>query len=113
MKHIRLCHELVHAAWDDEAGLWRLRVRRVGSEEAGEKFEIEDTADVLFLGVGWLNRPRWPDISGLRRFRGRLLHTALWDVGDTDGEQDNDGVPRIWHDKTIGVSVNVSPVSHC
>lgn len=107
MKYIRLRHELSHAAWDENAGRWRLRIRRVGMEE------IEDTADVLFLGVGLLNRPRWPDIPGLREFRGRLLHTALWDVGtlDVDGSLDDDGVPHTWHDKVVGVIGNVKLVS--
>ena len=107
MKYIRLRHELSHAAWDENAGRWRLRVRRVGMEE------IENTADVLFLGVGLLNRPRWPDIPGLREFRGRLLHTALWDVGtlDVDGSLDDDGVPHTWLDKVVGVIGNVKLVS--
>lgn len=104
MKYIRLRHELSHAAWDENAGLWRLRVRRAGEEET------EDTADVLFLGVGLLNRPRWPDIPGLREFRGRLLHTAQWDVGmlNVDGSLDDNGVPHTWHDKVVGVIGNVT-----
>jgi cation diffusion facilitator CzcD-associated flavoprotein CzcO len=108
MNYIRLRHELTHAAWDEDAGLWRLRVRRACGEEA--EAEIEDTADVLFLGVGWLSRPRWPDIPGLRDFQGRLLHTALWDVDDADGAQDNDGVPQTWRDKAVGIIGNVSPL---
>jgi cation diffusion facilitator CzcD-associated flavoprotein CzcO len=100
MKYIRLRHELMHAAWDENAGLWRLRVRSAGGEE------IEDTADVLLLGVGLLNRPKWPDIPGLPEFRGRLLHTAQWDVGTSD--VDDDGVPHTWHDKVVGVIGNVN-----
>jgi cation diffusion facilitator CzcD-associated flavoprotein CzcO len=103
MKYIRLRHELTHAAWDENAGLWRLRVRRAGEED------IEDTADVLLLGVGLLNRSRWPDIPGLPLFRGRLLHTAQWDVGTSD--VDDDGVPHTWHDKVVGVIGNVKLVS--
>ena len=105
MSHIRLRHELMYAAWDEDAGIWHLRVRRTGQE--GAEVEIEDTADVLFLGVGWLNRPWWPDIPGLREFRGCLLHTALWDVGDKDGAQDNNGVPQTWRNKAVGVIGNV------
>jgi cation diffusion facilitator CzcD-associated flavoprotein CzcO len=102
-KYIRLRHELTHAAWDEDAGIWRLRVRR-----AGETAEIDDIADVLFLGVGWLSRPRWPNIPDLRVFRGRMLHTAKWDVGNMDGAQDDDGVPQTWNDKVVGVIGNVT-----
>jgi cation diffusion facilitator CzcD-associated flavoprotein CzcO len=109
MNYIRLRHELTHAAWDEDVGLWRLRVRRICSGEVETVVEFEDTADVLFLGVGWLSCPRWPDIPGLRGFQGRLLHTALWDVGDTDGAQHNDGVPQTWSDKAVGVIGNASP----
>ena len=104
MRHIRLSHELVHAAWDEDAGNWRLRIRHAATSSGSEVVEIEDTADVLFLGVGWLSRPKWPDIPGLREFQGRLLHTAQWDVGDSAGP----GVPEDWHDKAVGVIGNVA-----
>jgi cation diffusion facilitator CzcD-associated flavoprotein CzcO len=112
MDYIRLRHELMYAAWDEDAGLWRLRIRRTCHEEAMTVAEFDDTADVLILGVGWLSRPRWPDIPGLRGFQGRLLHTALWDVADTDGAQHNHGVPQTWRDKAVGVIGNVTPFLH-
>jgi hypothetical protein len=103
MQYIRLRHELTYAAWDEDAGKWRLRIRHTGVASGGEDVEIEDTADILLLGVGWLSRPKWPKIPGLREFRGRLLHTAQWDVGDLDGAE----VPQDWHDKAVGVIGNV------
>jgi hypothetical protein len=80
-----------------------LRIRHADAASGGD-VEIDDTADVLFLGVGLLSRPKWPDIPGRRDFQGRLLHTAQWDVGDSDGP----GVPRDWYDKTVGVIGNVT-----
>jgi cation diffusion facilitator CzcD-associated flavoprotein CzcO len=103
MQYIRLRHELTHATWDEDAGNWRLRIRHAGAVSGGD-VEIDDTADVLLLGVGLLSRPKWPDIPGLRDFQGRLLHTAQWDVGDSDGP----GVPQDWYDKTVGVIGNVT-----
>ncbi|KAI0293370.1 FAD/NAD-binding domain-containing protein [Multifurca ochricompacta] len=127
MKYVRLGHELTHAAWDEEAGVWRLRItirQQNGGEGENETVEeIEDTADVLFLGIGWLNRPKWPkEISGLRDFRGLLVHTSQWDVvGDSldaqrdnsnnnndNGNGDNNGVPWDWHNKAVGVIGNGS-----
>jgi cation diffusion facilitator CzcD-associated flavoprotein CzcO len=103
MQYIRLRHELTHAVWDEDAGNWRLRIRHAGAASGGGDLEIDDTADVLLLGVGLLNRPKWPDIPGLRDFQGPLLHSAQWDVGDLDGS----GVPQDWYNKTVGVIGNV------
>jgi len=72
-------------------GKWKLRVLR-GPETAREEFE--DTADVFFAAVGTFNRWHWPDIPGLNDFKGRLVHSANWDVGE--GLND-------WSDKRIGV----------
>ncbi|KHN98020.1 Flavin monooxygenase-like protein [Metarhizium album ARSEF 1941] len=61
------------STWDDEAGKWRLRVRK------GDQ-TIEDEADVLINGSGLLNKWKWPAIQGLHSFRGTLLHSASWDA---------------------------------
>jgi len=86
MKYIKLEHELVAARWEDETGKWLLKIRSHGTNE------IEDTADVLLLATGILNRWQWPQIEGLSDFQGILLHSANW-KGDTDE----------WKDKTVGV----------
>ncbi|KAI0275484.1 hypothetical protein BC834DRAFT_52657 [Gloeopeniophorella convolvens] len=65
MRYIRLQHELTHAAWDEEAGVQRLRILH------GDK-EVEDTADIVFLGMRLLSRQKWPNILGLQDFKGRL-----------------------------------------
>jgi cation diffusion facilitator CzcD-associated flavoprotein CzcO len=38
-------------------------------------------ARALVSGCGQLNRPRYPDISGRKRFAGRQFHSARWDKG--------------------------------
>lgn len=43
----------------------------------GEKFE--DTADILVPARGQLNEVNWPDVPGLDKFKGKLLHSAEWD----------------------------------
>ncbi|KAI0275485.1 hypothetical protein BC834DRAFT_52296 [Gloeopeniophorella convolvens] len=99
MRYIKLQHELVHASWDGATGKWHLRVRH------GDTV-IEDTADILFLGVGILHRWSWPDIPGLLDFKGRLLHSAEWNVTDGAWEE---GV-KDWGDKVVGIVGNVRPV---
>lgn len=86
MQYIKLDHELLAAHWEDATGKWRLKIRANGASE------IEDSADVLLLTVGILNRWQWPNIEGLSDFQGTLLHSANWN-------DENDA----WKDKTVGV----------
>ncbi|KAL2159318.1 hypothetical protein VTH06DRAFT_2753 [Thermothelomyces fergusii] len=41
---------------------------------------IEDSANVLITARGMLNDMSWPDIPGLSRFQGKLMHSADWDT---------------------------------
>ena len=57
--------ELLEAAWDDEALLWRVRTS-VG----------ELTSTTLINATGGLSAPKLPDIEGIETFAGWLFHTA-------------------------------------
>lgn len=48
-------------------------MRRV---DTGEIFQ--DDADVLVSARGSLSNPSWPDIAGLKDFRGEIMHSATW-----------------------------------
>ncbi|THH13673.1 hypothetical protein EW146_g6563, partial [Bondarzewia mesenterica] len=121
-KYIRLQHELTHARWNETSGKWELRIRRprvprnvdnrldgimktigtspISNTPANDIFEeFEDTADILFLGTGALSRWSWPDIDGLKNFKGRLIHSAQWDVSDGTWEDS----AKDWCDKIVGV----------
>jgi cation diffusion facilitator CzcD-associated flavoprotein CzcO len=103
MKYIRLKHELVSADWDEGTSQWRLRIRR----KMDDKDEIlEDTADVLFLGVGSLNRWKWPDIEGIKQFSGRVIHSAQWEAEDGGWHES----VKDWKSKRVGVIGNVRPL---
>ena len=89
MPYIHLQHEMVSAVYDEPSGKWRVRFKRpsdnpssspTGSQTTFDEFE--DTADLLFTGVGGLSRWNWPDIDGLKSFKGTLVHSAQWDVGN-------------------------------
>jgi cation diffusion facilitator CzcD-associated flavoprotein CzcO len=49
----------------------------VEKTETGEKFV--DEADVIISARGGLNIYKWPEIGGLETFKGKLLHSAVWD----------------------------------
>ena len=97
MKYIKLNHELIHAKYDEPRGKWNIRIRRPGTDSEPEEFE--DTADILLVCTGCLSRWKWPDIPGLNDFKGRLVHSANWDIGEGSWE---DGV-KDWGDKRVGI----------
>jgi cation diffusion facilitator CzcD-associated flavoprotein CzcO len=75
---IRFSTEVLAAAWDEDAGVWRL------SLSDGRQHE----ADVLITATGQLSRPSRPDVPGLDRFRGTIFHSAEWDHDhDLTGER--------------------------
>ena len=98
--YLKLQHELIHAQYDQAEGKWHLRIRRPNPGHTKETpcyEEFEDTADFVFCGVGGLSRWSWPDIKGLKDFKGKLMHSADWDTDNwREGVKD-------WMDKTVGV----------
>jgi 4-hydroxyacetophenone monooxygenase len=71
--HISFEREVVRATWDDLAAKWTVTAWRPdGTEDVR-------TANALICGVGILNRPLIPDISGIDEFTGPLFHSARWD----------------------------------
>ncbi len=69
-------HKVVEAAWDAEAGKWRLQIER--KEIDGSVETIHDECDFLIQASGLLNNYKWPKIEGMDKFKGRLVHTAAW-----------------------------------
>ncbi len=67
-RYIRLGVEVTDAAWDEDAGRWRL---------ATSDGEIE--ARILVSAVGLLTEPKVPDLPGLDTFKGAVFHSARWD----------------------------------
>ncbi|MFF8285296.1 flavin-containing monooxygenase [Streptomyces albus] len=67
--HLRLGARVVRAAYDEARHLWQV-------------FSADGTcrtARFVICATGWLTKPRTPDIEGLDRFAGDLVHTARWD----------------------------------
>jgi len=66
--HVRYRQELLEAAWDADAEVWRIETSN-GSL----------TADILVSGVGGLSEPKLPAIPGIESFEGAAFHSAQWD----------------------------------
>ena len=97
--YIKLRHELVYAQYNEQTARWRVRVKRPSSASPSEYEEIEDEADFLFLGTGILSRWTWPDIEGLKEYKGTLVHSANWNLGGATWEDD----VKDWGDKSVAV----------
>jgi cation diffusion facilitator CzcD-associated flavoprotein CzcO len=74
-KYMKFGHECIEARWNEETSKWHVRFRKLDSDEI-----VEDVGDVFMTGVGPLNKWKWPDITGLHDFKGKLLHSADWDA---------------------------------
>jgi cyclohexanone monooxygenase len=71
-KDIRFETTVTGAAFDERSDRWTL------DTDQGETFQ----ARFCIMAAGPLSHPIWPDIPGLRTFRGELLHTARWPESD-------------------------------
>ncbi len=105
MRYIKLTHEVVHARYDEATCKWHVRIRRAKAGSETEFEEFEDVADVLLTAFGALSRWKWPDIAGMKDFKGELYHTAQFDPEGGSWEQVVEG----WKDKRVGVIGSVSP----
>ena len=77
MPHIRFEHEVLEAAWNEDARRWEI-------ETSAGRY----TADVLVAASGGLSDASIPDLPGLESFEGKRFHSADWDhEHDLTGER--------------------------
>lgn len=69
---IRFGREVQSATFDETTGKWQVIAHGPGGEETHE-------ADLFITAVGFLNRPKLPEIEGRETFKGPAFHTAQWD----------------------------------
>ena len=73
-KYIRTKHKVIHARWIEEQGIWQVRI-----EDLVSNTSFEAVCDILVNACGYLNAWQWPEIPGLEKFQGPVLHSADWD----------------------------------
>jgi 4-hydroxyacetophenone monooxygenase len=72
-EHIRFGTEVQALWWDDDRKQWQIHsVDRDGNRDIS-------FARVVVGSVGYLNRPRWPELPGRDTFAGISVHSAQWD----------------------------------
>jgi cation diffusion facilitator CzcD-associated flavoprotein CzcO len=67
--HLRFNREVKSTLFDETSSTWTVIL------DSGEQL----TADIVVIGTGGLSRPAYPDIAGIRRFAGKMFHSARWD----------------------------------
>jgi 4-hydroxyacetophenone monooxygenase len=65
--------EVLSSKWLEDAKRWRLSLRKVDGAEWRDDF------DVIVCASGLFSHPQEPKVPGLKRFKGRAVHTASWD----------------------------------
>jgi cation diffusion facilitator CzcD-associated flavoprotein CzcO len=75
-KYVKLKHQIEHAQWDATKGVWKFRVRDLASDTV-----VEDEAEFFINAGGVLNKWKWPEVSGLHDYKGKLMHSAAYEEG--------------------------------
>ncbi|KAI1441461.1 hypothetical protein F5Y02DRAFT_410773 [Annulohypoxylon stygium] len=75
-QHMHFNHKCIEAMWNETKSKWSVKLEKLGESPSTI---VEDEADVLITGTGFLNEWTWPNINGLHSFKGDLMHTAGWD----------------------------------
>lgn len=60
--------------WDGEKGEWEVKVEDLSTGKV-----IHDWCHILIHATGYLNKPAWPKIPGIEKYKGIKLHSADYD----------------------------------
>ncbi|MGB0621333.1 MAG: flavin-containing monooxygenase [Myxococcota bacterium] len=73
--------EVVAMRWEDERKVWTLEAQGASGPRTYE-------VNAVVSCVGFLSRPKLPEIEGMESFLGEAIHTAAWPDGvDVDGKR--------------------------
>ncbi|KAI1474598.1 putative dimethylaniline monooxygenase [Daldinia eschscholtzii] len=71
---VKLNHRVTGAWWEQDKGRWKVEIQP--NDDPDSKFY--DYSEILINATGVLNNWKWPDITGLEKFKNKV-HSAAWD----------------------------------
>lgn len=71
-RDLQLNTRVVRALWQEDEGLWKITVEHEGKQR-------EEYCNVLISAQGVLVHESWPQVPGLKDFKGHVTHSASWD----------------------------------
>ncbi|EXJ56332.1 uncharacterized protein A1O5_12599 [Cladophialophora psammophila CBS 110553] len=74
-RYVNFGHRVEEARWLQDQGVWQLKGKRADGSE------FLDQGEILASCHGVLNSWKYPDIPGIERFQGKVMHSAAWDDG--------------------------------
>ncbi|KAF5703336.1 4-hydroxyacetophenone monooxygenase [Fusarium mundagurra] len=78
-KFVRFGSEVTAAEWNSKANEWNVGIQVLAGKEAEFCARYTIKTNFLIAGVGQLNEPFWPKVSGQESFQGKVMHSARWD----------------------------------
>jgi 4-hydroxyacetophenone monooxygenase len=77
LDHCKFRHEFVKGEWNSEASRWDLAIRELDNQANGDMATIVKS-EFLVVASGGLSTPKMPEIEGLDKFKGQMVHTFHW-----------------------------------
>ncbi|PMD27582.1 flavin-binding monooxygenase-like protein [Hyaloscypha hepaticicola] len=75
-KYMKFNTEIIGCYWNEDSGQWTVKLRQHNPGSSPKEFE--EKCDLLLHATGILNNFKWPEIEGLEKFKGKVVHTARW-----------------------------------
>ncbi|KAF4630307.1 hypothetical protein G7Y89_g7832 [Cudoniella acicularis] len=75
-KYMTFNTEIIGCYWNEDDGQWTVKLCQTNPGSALREFE--EKCDLLLHATGILNNFKWPEIEGLDKFKGKVIHTARW-----------------------------------
>jgi cation diffusion facilitator CzcD-associated flavoprotein CzcO len=72
--HLVVNTRVTGTEWDDTHKLWVITTQNVVTNET----DVTE-AEILVPALGVLEIPRFPDIPGIEKFKGKKFHSIAWD----------------------------------